>query len=238
MIPSPLKRETMSAQIAALLRRAILTGEMSPGAQVVETSLALRLGASRGPLREAMRQLIDEGLLVSVPYTGTRVVDISVQDINDIYAMRTCLEQFAFEQIWPRRGDAFVAELTRRNDVLQRAIDSADDVSAIEAELDLHGLAYEQADNRILLTTWTGLRGRLQLYWAAHHRAHGLTGPKRESHDAYIRLATSDSLTAMRDEIRSHMRRGLETTKAFVESQARTGGPGQGDQPTQHQTGR
>ena len=76
MISSPLKRETMSAQIAVLLRHAILTGELVPGAQLIESALALRLGASRGPLREAMRQLIEEGLLVSVPYTGTRVVDI------------------------------------------------------------------------------------------------------------------------------------------------------------------
>jgi len=230
VIPSPLKRETMSTQIAALLRREILTGETPPGAQLVETSLALRLGASRGPLREAMRQLIDEGLLVSVPYTGTRVTDISVQDINDIYAMRTCLEQFAFEQVWNWRDDAFAADLQARNDALQAAIDAADDVRAIEAELDLHGLAYERAGNRILLTTWTGLRGRLQLYWAAHHRAHGMFGPLRESHDDYIRLAIGDSLDAMRAEIRSHMRRGFETTRAFVEQRSRTAPHARSDQ--------
>lgn len=221
MISAPLKRETMSTQIAALLRRAILTGELSPGEQVVETTLARRLGASRGPLREAMRELIDEGILVSVPYTGTHVVDISVQDINDIYAMRTCLEQFAFELIWPHRDNAFAAELAARHTALRAAIESADDVRAIEAELDLHCLAYEWTGNRMLLNTWIGLRGRLQLYWAAHHRAHGLTGPERESHDDYIRLAIGDDLGAMQSEIRSHMRRGLETTKAFVESRTR-----------------
>lgn len=213
-----LKRETMGAQIAALLRRAILAGEFAPGAAMVETSLALRLGASRGPLREAMRQLIDEGLLVSVPYTGTRVVDLSVQDIHDIYAMRTCLEQFAFELSWPRRTPEFAAELARRNTLLQAAIDASDDAGAINAELDLHGLAYEWSANNILLSTWNGIRGRLQLYWAAHHRAHGLTGPRRESHDDYLRLAIGDDLEAMKAEIRSHMRRGLEKTKAFVEA--------------------
>lgn len=212
-----LKRETMGAQIAALLRRAILAGEFAPGAPMVETALALRLGASRGPLREAMRQLIDEGLLVSVPYTGTRVIDLSVQDINDIYAMRTCLEQFAFELAWSRRTPDFAAELARRNTRLQQAIDASDDAGAIEAELDLHGLAYEWSGNRILLSTWNDIRGRLQLYWAAHHRAHGLTGPRRESHDDYLRLAIGDDLDAMKTEIRSHMRRGLEKTMAFVE---------------------
>ena len=218
MISSPLKRETMSTQIAALLRSAILTGELEPGAQLVENTLAIRLGASRGPLREAMRQLVDEGLLVSVPYTGTRVVDISIQDINDIYAMRTCLEQFAFEQIWDRRCEAFKEELIRRNATLKDAIDRADGVGAIEAELDLHGLAYEHAGNRILLSSWTGLRGHLQMYWASHHRAHGTTGPKRESHDDYVRHALGSSLSAMKDELRGHMLRGLEKTKAFVEA--------------------
>lgn len=222
MISSPLKRETMSAQIAALLRRAILTGELEPGAQLVESALAISLGASRGPLREAMRQLVEEGLLVSVPYTGTRVVDISVQDINDIYAMRTCLEQFAFQQIWDQRDEAFKAELLRRNEALKAAIDQADDVGSIEAELDLHGLAYELAGNRILLNSWISLRGHLQMYWASHHRAHGMRGPKRESHDDYVRHALGTSLQAMQDELRDHMRRGLETTKAFVEARTQT----------------
>lgn len=208
----------MSTQIAALLRSAILTGELEPGAQLVENTLAMRLGASRGPLREAMRQLVDEGLLVSVPYTGTRVVDISIQDINDIYAMRTCLEQFAFEQIWDHRCEAFKEELIRRNATLKDAIDRADGVGTIEAELDLHGLAYEHAGNRILLNSWTGLRGHLQMYWASHHRAHGTTGPKRESHDDYVRHALGSSLSAMKDELRDHMLRGLEKTKAFVEA--------------------
>jgi len=218
MVDLLLKRETMGARIAGLLRRAIFSGEFPPGAPIVETELAMRLGASRGPLREAMRQLIDEGLLVSVPYTGTRVADLSVSDVNDIYAMRTCLEQFAFELAWPRRSPEFNAELTRRNARLQAAIDAADDAAAIEAELDLHGLAYEWSANRILLATWNGIRGRLQLYWAAHHKAHGLTGPRRESHDDYLRLAVGDDLDAMKVEIHSHMRRGFETTKAFVEA--------------------
>ena len=169
-----------------------------------------------------MRQLVDEGLLVSVPYTGTRVVDISVQDINDIYAMRTCLEQFAFQQIWDQRDEAFKAELLRRNEALKAAIDQADDVGSIEAELDLHGLAYELAGNRILLNSWISLRGHLQMYWASHHRAHGMRGPKRESHDDYVRHALGTSLQAMQDELRDHMRRGLETTKAFVEARTRT----------------
>ncbi|WP_413206200.1 GntR family transcriptional regulator [Rhodospirillum sp. A1_3_36] len=218
MTAGPVKRETMSAQIASLMRTAILSGEFKPGEMVTETALALRFGTSRGPMREAMRHLIDQGLLVSVPYTGTHVLDLSITDINDIYAMRICLEIFAFEQIWEARDSAFDQALRLRHDALLEAIDAQDDVRAIDAELDLHGLAYEWCGNGILLSSWTGIRSRLELYWAAHHRAHGITGPKRESHDDYIRLALGDSLDAMKAEIHSHMRRGLDVTKAFVET--------------------
>lgn len=211
-----IKRETMGAQLASLLRGAILSGEFEPGEPVTETALALRFGVSRGPMREAMRHLVDEGLLVTVPYTGTRVLQLTSTDIEDIYSMRICLEVFAFEQIWERRDEAFRQSLMVRHAALLKAIDARDDIRSIDAELDLHGLAYEVCGNGILLSSWSGIRARLQLYWAAHHRAHGITGPKRESHDDYVRFALGDSREQMKEEIRDHMRRGLDKTMAFV----------------------
>ena len=213
-----IRRETMGAQLSSLLRGAILSGEFEPGEAVTETALAVRFGVSRGPMREAMRHLMDEGLLVTVPYTGTRVLQLTSADIDDIYSMRICLEVFAFEQIWERRDDTFREALMARHAALTEAIDAGDDIRSIDAELDLHGLAYETCGNGILLSSWSGIRARLQLYWAAHHRAHGITGPKRESHDDYVRLALGDSCERMKDEIRDHMSRGLDITMAFVSS--------------------
>ncbi|NDV99708.1 GntR family transcriptional regulator [Salipiger sp. PrR002] len=213
-----IKRETMGAQLSSLLRAAILSGEFEPGEAVTETALSLRFGVSRGPMREAMRHLMDEGLLVTVPYTGTRVLRLTSGDIDDIYSMRICLEVFAFEQIWDRRDDSFRDALRARHATLLAAIDAGDDIRSIDAELDLHGLAYETCGNGILLSSWSGIRARLQLYWAEHHRAHGITGPKRESHDDYVRLALGDSCARMTEEIRAHMRRGLDKTMAFVAS--------------------
>ena len=213
-----IRRETMGAQLGNLLRGAILSGEFEPGEAVTETALAIRFGVSRGPMREAMRHLMDEGLLTTVPYTGTRVLQLTSTDIDDIYSMRICLEVFAFEQIWERRDDSFREALRARHAALTEAIDAGDDIRSIDAELDLHGLAYETCGNGILLSSWNGIRARLQLYWAAHHRAHGITGPKRESHDDYVDLALGDSCERMKDGIRDHMSRGLDTTMAFVSS--------------------
>lgn len=213
---APVQKSTFRAHIADALKEAILSGAIAPGAQVTEANLAEQFGVSRGPLREAMRQLIDDGLLVAIPYTGTRVVDLSITAIREIYSMRVTLEIFAFEQIWNRRDAAFQAELLARHARLIQAIDAKDDRESIHAELELHGFVYEAANHSILLKSWDSIKGRLQLYWAAHHRAHGITGPRREGHDKYIETALGNDLDALRAEITNHMQRGREQTEKFV----------------------
>lgn len=209
-------RATFRAHIADRLRAAILCGDLAPGAALVETALAAQFNVSRAPLREALRQLIEEGLVVTVPYTGTRVIGLSVDDLREIQSMRITLERFAFEQAWPRRDAAFRDELHRRHHALTEAIDRSDELASIDAELALHGLVYEASGHQLLLRTWASLRGRLQLYWAAHHRAHGARGPRRDSHDSYVQAALGDDLPAMRAEIGQHMQRGASQTEAFL----------------------
>lgn len=209
-------KATFRVHIVDGLRSAILNGEIAPGAQVTESSLAAQFGVSRGPLREAMRQLIDEGLLVTIPYTGTHVVELSVEDIREIYSMRVNLEVFAFELVWDRRDATFREGLHSRHEVLTRRIDTQDDVGSIDAELQLHGFVYEATGHKILLKTWESIRGRLQLYWAAHHRAHGIRGPRRDGHDSYVAHALGDELEVMRAEIKSHMARGGQQTEDFL----------------------
>ena len=219
----PVPKATLRAHIAERLRAAILAGDIAPGAPLTETALSSRFNVSRGPLREAMRQLIEEGLLVTVPYTGTHVAALSVEDVREIYSLRTALEIFAFEQVWEHRDDRFRRELHRRNEALLGSIDAGDDRTSISTELALHGLVFEASGHKLLQRAWHGLRGRLQLYWAAHHRAHGMRGPRRDSHDSYIKAALGSDLAALRLEIADHMRRGAVVTERFVSGESRKG---------------
>jgi DNA-binding GntR family transcriptional regulator len=130
------------------------------------------------------------------------------------------LESFAFDLAWDRRDETFRRELLARHAALIEAIDRGDEEASILRELALHTLVFETAGHKLLLSSWNSLRGRLQLYWAAHHRAHSRRGPKRESHDIYVELALGEDLGAMKEEIRAHMQRGAEVTEAFLESRA------------------
>jgi DNA-binding GntR family transcriptional regulator len=208
-----LPRATFRSHIADQLRTAILRGEIVPGAPLVETALAERFEVSRAPLREALRQLTEEGWVVTVPYTGTRVIELTAQDVREIHSMRVTLEKFAFELVWPHRNETFGSSLRQRHARLLAAVDQGDDLASIDAELELHGLVYEASGHRLLLRQWAGLRGRLQLYWAAHHRANGSRGPRRDAHDDYLRLALGADLEAMHREIVHHMQRGAAQTQ-------------------------
>lgn len=91
----PVSRESTAAIIADQLRSAIMYGTFPPGTQMAEAELAGKLGVSRGPLREAMQRLVQEGLLYSERHRGLFVTDLDVDDVYDIYTARTAVERAA-----------------------------------------------------------------------------------------------------------------------------------------------
>ncbi|WP_410787924.1 GntR family transcriptional regulator [Kribbella sp. C-35] len=100
----PLAQESTPSIIADKLRKAIGHGEFRPGAQIVEADLARKLGVSRGPLREGMQRLTQEGLLVSIRNRGLFVIDMTPEDIRDMYLAREAIERAAAFKIL-RDGD-------------------------------------------------------------------------------------------------------------------------------------
>ena len=89
---SPLSPRTLADQTAEALRALIVSGQLSGGQRLVETMIAQQLQVSRGPVREAFRQLREEGLLRDVPRRGTYVVTLNSDDIRDILDLRVGLE--------------------------------------------------------------------------------------------------------------------------------------------------
>ncbi|MGH3907255.1 MAG: GntR family transcriptional regulator, partial [Pseudonocardiaceae bacterium] len=95
----PVSRRSTAAIIADRLRDAITRGAFPPGAQLGEVELAGWLGVSRGPLREAMQRLVQEGLLRGERHRGLFVVELGIEDVRDIYAARLAVEQAAARMV-------------------------------------------------------------------------------------------------------------------------------------------
>src|SRR5690349_13762377 len=86
---------TLRLQVEEKLRNAIAAGRFKPGERLVERDLCARLDVSRALIREALRQLEAEGLIVAVPHRGPVVASITVEEARQIYAVRALLEGFA-----------------------------------------------------------------------------------------------------------------------------------------------
>lgn len=95
----PVLRASTVDLIAERIREAILDGTLPPGAPLGEAEMAHQLGVSRGPLREGMQRLVQEGLLTTVRRRGLGVVTMSVDDVADVYMARAAVERAACRQL-------------------------------------------------------------------------------------------------------------------------------------------
>ena len=95
----PLMQQSTPSIIADKLRRAIGHGELKPGDQLSEAELARKFGVSRGPLREGMQRLTQEGLLVSIRNRGLFVIEMTPHDVRDMYLAREAIERAAAYKI-------------------------------------------------------------------------------------------------------------------------------------------
>jgi DNA-binding GntR family transcriptional regulator len=209
---------TRRGQVASALRNAIIAGDLIPGAKITESDLATEFGVSRGPIREAIRELINEGLLVQRPYSGTQVSLVEERTIIEAHGLRKVIECYAFKLCWPQRNEEFRKEIIARHKELQRAVVKKRRTEAIRAEIKLHSLPYEFSQNELLLETWRQLAQKIQLGFVVYRLAGGDVGFSR-AHDSYVTLALGDDLDAMLVEVQRHIDLGLKTIRTFFRTQ-------------------
>ena len=85
-------RQTLREQVTQAIRMKLLTGELKSGTKIVEQEMAEELGVSRGPVREALRQIEQEGLVEYTSHVGCSVKDFTAQDVYEVYLLRANLE--------------------------------------------------------------------------------------------------------------------------------------------------
>jgi len=130
-------------QVARRIREAIVSGRIAPGTWLRETPLATRLGVSRIPVREALTYLEAEGLVKRVPYRGTMVVRLTLDQVKESYMLRSLLEGCATKLATPHLGPEEIARLrslVRRLSECART-QSHDEVAPLHREF--HAIIYQ-----------------------------------------------------------------------------------------------
>src|SRR3712207_1131819 len=154
-----LEPRALSRRIVEQLKRVIIAGEMRPGDRVLETDLADQLGVSRGPVREAFRQLEQEGLLVSYPHRGTFVASVPEDEIEEVYALRAQIEVYAARRVVARRPEEAARALQEIVDAMDAAARAGDLPELADRDLQFHDTLLALSGYQGLHRIWRSMDG-------------------------------------------------------------------------------
>lgn len=146
------------------LRQAILRGELKPGERLMEIQLANKLGVSRTPIREAIRKLELEGLVLMIPRKGAEVADISEKSLRDVLEVRKALEELAVKLACDKIKGAQIGELRKAAEEFKKTLKSGDITQIAEADVSFHDVIYEATDNQKLIQLLNNLREQMYRY--------------------------------------------------------------------------
>jgi DNA-binding GntR family transcriptional regulator len=165
-------RAMLRDQVKDVLLQRILDGEYAPGQRIVETRVAEEFGVSQAPVREALRELEILRLVVSEPFRGARVRDVTAQEIAQAYPVRAALEELA--------ARLAAAALAGRAEVLAAEIDGMRSAAAdddlhrfVRHDVAFHRVFVDASANETLIQLWESLhvdlRTRLTLVQRVEH---------------------------------------------------------------------
>ena len=132
------------------LRTAILEGKLKSGQRLMEVQLAEQLGVSRTPIREAIRKLELEGLVIMLPRKGAYVADMSFKDLIDVLEIRASLEGLAASLASGRRRDEDIEGLEKLAREFEESVKSGDIEEVLKKDVEFHEYIFSLANNKKL----------------------------------------------------------------------------------------
>ena len=187
------------------LRQAILKGELAPGERLMEVQLADRLGVSRTPIREAIRKLELEGLVIMIPRKGAEVAKISEKSLRDVLEVRRALEELAVELACHRMNDEILAELKCAYRTFASVINSKDLTLIAQRDEEFHDVIYKATDNNKLVQMINNLREQMYRYRLEYIKDEGKRQMLVEEHATIIDTLKNGDVENAKVAIREHI---------------------------------
>ncbi|MFC5430172.1 GntR family transcriptional regulator [Paraburkholderia sp.] len=219
---SKLRSITVADAAADELRRRIMSGEYPEGFQLKQDALAVEMGISRIPIREALVQLEGEGLVKSVPHKGAVVSELSISEIAELFELRGLLEPRLLKKSVPKLTPADFDEMDGIIAEYRRELHAQHQARWGELNTRLHAILMSKADQpRTLaivnsLLQQTDRYTRLQLSLSAQS-----TRRAEEEHDELVRLCKTGDIRGAAALLKRHIDNACEELKQFIASRRR-----------------
>jgi DNA-binding GntR family transcriptional regulator len=160
------KRSRRREKVVDHLREAITVGRYGDGDRLIEARIARELETSRGPVREALRQLEHEGLVVSYPYRGAVVLGVSEEEIQQVLIpIRLTLERFSFTKALDQMSDGDFAELAKEVWMMAEAARAGELLRIVEADIRFHEFVLLRSGQPHTTQVWRSIAPRIRAYF-------------------------------------------------------------------------
>ena len=170
------------------LRKAILRGELKPGERLMEIQLANKLGVSRTPIREAIRKLELEGLVLMIPRKGAEVAQITEKNMQDVLEVRKALEELSVQLACERITQEQVEEMKMAAEDFRKVLKSGDVTKIAEADVKFHDIIFVATNNQRLITLLNNLREQMYRFRVEYLKQKECYPQLLEEHDKLIAL--------------------------------------------------
>ena len=157
-------------QVVDAIRRAIIEGELGPGDQVNQAQIAAQLEVSRAVVREALAHLQEEGLIDNIPYRGTFVKKITHVFVEELFSVRSLLENFAVHRFVDHAKEADFEALHTNVAETQVLSSASTRNESVSLDLSFHYLIFSGAQHNVLLDMWRSIETGLRLCLAQNHQ--------------------------------------------------------------------
>ena len=172
------------------LRKAILRGELKPGERLMEIQLANKLGVSRTPIREAIRKLELEGLVLMIPRKGAEVAQITEKNMQDVLEVRKALEELSVQLACERITPEQVEEMKMAAEDFRKVLKSGDVTKIAEADVKFHDIIFAATNNQRLITLLNNLREQMYRFRVEYLKQKECYPQLLEEHDKLIALSS------------------------------------------------
>ena len=224
------ERVTLKSQVLKEIKRAIQTGKLRPGDRIVESQLAEEMGISKFPVREAIRYLEKEGLVVTIPFKGTYVCEFDERDVDELYVVRGALEELAIRLCVSRIDEAKIKRLDAILAEMQRAADDHNFEKMVSADMRFHHTIFEYSGNQRLLQLWITLEDQIKSFIALEEYFYERPQELVETHYPVLEAIRMADAGLAQDAVRKHLSQGLEVLKKDLYKNSRAWRDGEGAQ--------
>lgn len=157
---------SLRERVANEVRTLILGGDLRPGDRLIETEIAEQMGVSRGPVREALRELEQEGLVVTEPYRQTVVANVSEEEITEVLVpARRLLEKFVLTRVPDKLTAEDYQRLNAIIDEMRLAAEKGDWLAVVESDMEFHHYLLAASGYKSLVRFWQGMVARIRIHF-------------------------------------------------------------------------